>query len=133
MGISNIDHFELVVHDIDRALNFYRGLGVGIEETTGEGREGRTRRRAYLRVGTAEQINVVTPEDVGGLRRKALAGGGHVCLVWDGSMDELVQHLAANGLAPDRGPGAGSGARGGGNRIFVNDPDGNSVEIMVYA
>jgi catechol 2,3-dioxygenase-like lactoylglutathione lyase family enzyme len=127
--MQQIDHFELVVSDIDRALEFYRKLGLKTSEATFPSSG---RRRAFLDVGGSQQVNVMTPEDVQSLGRTALPGGGHLCLVWDGSAAEFVERLSAEGLTPRRGPGNGRGALGDGTSTFINDPDSNSIEIIVY-
>jgi catechol 2,3-dioxygenase-like lactoylglutathione lyase family enzyme len=130
MGLKRIDHFELVVSDIERALTFYRGLGV---ETTQTENPAQGRKRSFLNLGGNQQVNIVTPEDVAALGRKALAGGGHLAMVWEGTAEEVLSQLSRNGLAPRRGPGRGFGALGEATSIFVNDPDSNSIEIIVYA
>jgi len=130
MGSMNrIDHFELVVSDIDRALEFYRGLGVETLQTVLPGQE---RTRSFLNIGHSQQVNVVSPEDCERLGRKMLPGGGHLCMVWDGTVDAVVEGLTSHGLTPRRGPGRGWGALGEGISLFVNDPDSNSIEIIVY-
>jgi len=129
MSMQQIDHFELVVTDVDRALDFYRKLGLETSEATFPSSG---RRRAFLDVGRSQQVNVMTPEDVKSLGRTALPGGGHLCLVWDGTAADFVERLSQHGLAPRRGPGSGRGALGEGTSIFINDPDSNSIEIIVY-
>jgi len=129
VGFSRIDHFELVVSDIDRALDFYRGLGADTEQTTNPVQR---RRRSFINLGDNQQVNLVTPEDVSALGREALPGGGHLCMVWAGTVEDALAQLRRSGLTPRRGPGRGFGALGEGTSIFVNDPDWNSIEIIVY-
>ncbi len=129
MGTYNIDHFELVVSDLDRALDFYRSLGI---ETADGIFAGNGRRRAFLNIGPSEQINVVTPADVAALNRTGVAGGGHVAIAWKGSMDDVMTQLTRSGLTPRMGPRPGTGALGKGTSVYVNDPDSNSIEIIVY-
>jgi catechol 2,3-dioxygenase-like lactoylglutathione lyase family enzyme len=129
-GMIGIDHFELVVSDIDRALNFYRSLGV---ETLQTQLPGQDRTRSFLNLGDSQQVNVVTPDDVQRLRRQSSAGGGHLCIVWNGPVEDLVDGFSRAGITPRRGPGPGWGARGTGTSLFVDDPDQNSIEIIVYS
>jgi catechol 2,3-dioxygenase-like lactoylglutathione lyase family enzyme len=127
MSLQSIDHFELVVSDVDRAIEFYRKLGAKTSSTTrGDGRT-----RWFLDIGT-QQVNIMTPEDVQSLNRNSTPGGGHFCMVWEGSPDDYVELLSKQGLTPRRGPGRGFGAVGEGTSIFINDPDQNSVEILIY-
>lgn len=133
MGIHNIDHFQLVVSDIDRAVDFYGRLGLTAKAVT-EATPSMPR-RAYLKVGDGQEINLMTPEAVAAQRRTEVPGGGHFCLVWRGTETDLRAHLTTHGVSlRDRqpAPGQGSGALGRGTSLFVNDPDGNSVEIIIY-
>ena|SRR5690349_24687501 len=128
MSLQSIDHFELVVSDVDRALEFYRKLGAKTSSTMrGDGRT-----RWFLDIGQ-QQVNVMSPDDVRSLNREAKAGGGHFCMVWHGTPEDYVQRLADQGLTPRRAPGRGFGALGEGTSIFINDPDQNSVEILIYS
>lgn len=132
MGIRNIDHFQLVVSDIDRAVDFYGRLGLTTKEATTSGPQ--PRRRVYLKVGGSQEVNLMTPQDVAAQGRQEVPGGGHFCLVWEGTLDEILEHFSRHGLTPRQQPqqGRGSGARGQGTSVFVNDPDSNSVEIIIY-
>ena len=126
MGFENIDHFDLMVSDVDRALAFYRGLGM---ETT-ERKNGVGRLVKQLVLGEKERINLTTPADTEPQGRTVLAGGGHVCFAWKGTMDEVLATSARNGIAPRRAPRPT--APGEVSQVFFNDPDNNLVEIMVY-
>ncbi len=121
MGIQNIDHFDLIVSDVDRSVEFYRGLGVGIaERETGYGKL-----MKILLVGDHERINVTTPADSELQGRTVVAGGGHVCFAWEGTMDEVMEQLSRSGLTPRRPPREGAAS------VFLSDPDNNLVEILV--
>ena len=126
MGFQNIDHFDLMVSDVDRALEFYRGLGV---ETT-ERKNGTGRLVKQLVLGDKERINLTTPADTEPQGRTVLAGGGHVCFAWKGTMDEVLEECSRNGIAPKREPRPT--APGEVSQVFFADPDNNLVEIMVY-
>jgi catechol 2,3-dioxygenase-like lactoylglutathione lyase family enzyme len=140
MGFRNIDHMDLVVSDVARAVDFYRRLGV----QTGERIGGRGNVMQILKLGGGhESISLVTPEDLEAQGRKVLPGGGHVCVVWDGTMEEFKDHLSRSGIAPRYGQaqgqrqgeatGAMRSADGRANsNVFVVDPDNNLIEIRVY-
>ncbi len=126
--IAAIDHVVLRVADLDAALGFYRdALGCDIERRLDD------IGLVQLRAGAA-LIDLV-PVD-GELGR---AGGGppratgrnmdHFCLRVE-AFDETAirRHLAARGI------GAGPtqtryGAEGDGPSIYLQDPDGNTVEL----
>jgi len=129
MGIQSVDHFELVVSDVTRAIDFYKGLGFDVDEGTDRGD---SKRRPVLKIGPAQQINIVSPEFVKGLGREVTAGGAHFCLVWNGTMEEVVSSLSSRGVTPRRGPVSVAGSKGQATSVYFNDPDDNSVEIMVY-
>ena len=126
MGFENIDHFDLMVSDIDRALKFYQGLGI---ETT-ERKNGVGRLVKQLVLGEKERINLTTPPDTESQGRSVLAGGGHVCFAWRGTMDEVPETCSRNGISPKRPPRPT--AAGEVSQVFFADPDNNLVEIMVY-
>ena len=126
MGIQYVDHFEMVVKDVARTLDFYKRLGFEAGEV------GQRRKRSIIKIGETQQINVVSPEDVQALGRTSSPGGSHVCIVWKGTVDEVVEHLAKCGVTPRRGPVEATGSRGLGTSVYFNDPDDNSMEIMVY-
>ena len=126
-SIGGIDHIVLRVRDVARALEFYRGvLGCTVE------REQRALGLTQLRAGRS-LIDLVTVDGPLGRREAgdALPGANleHFCLTIV-PFDEasLRSHLAAHGI------GAGEaaeryGAEGEGRSIYIEDPDGNRVEL----
>ena len=126
-SIGGIDHIVLRVRDVGRALEFYRGvLGCTVE------REQRAQGLAQLRAG-GSLIDLVTA--VGPLGRRAAPGAlpgpnlEHFCLTIV-PFDEaaLRSHLAAHGI--EAGEGAlRYGAEGEGRSLYIQDPDGNRVEL----
>ena len=126
MGFECIDHFDLVVRDVDRALEFYQGLGI----RTGDRKTGYGAIMKVLLLGDRERINVTTPSEVERLGRTVVAGGGHLCLVWKGTIDEVMEQLSRSGITPKRAPR--SPRPGEPSQVFLVDPDDNLVEIIVY-
>ena len=126
-SIGGIDHIVLRVRDVGRALEFYRGvLGCTVE------REQRALGLTQLRAGRS-LIDLVTADGPLGGREAggALPGPNleHFCLTIV-PFDEaaLRSHLAAHGI----GAGEGAeryGAEGEGRSIYIEDPDGNRVEL----
>ena len=126
-SIGGIDHIVLRVRDVARALEFYRGvLGCSLE------REQPALGLTQLRAGRS-LIDLVTADGPLGGREGdgPLAGANleHFCLTIV-PFDEaaLRSHLAAHGI------GAGEaaeryGAEGQGRSIYIEDPDGNRVEL----
>lgn len=126
-SIGGIDHIVLRVRDVARALEFYRDtLGCTVE------REQRALGLTQLRAGRS-LIDLVTADGPLGRREARGAPAGpnveHFCLTIV-PFDEgaLRSHLAAHGI--EAGEGAERyGAEGEGRSIYIEDPDGNRVEL----
>ncbi|MFD1880451.1 VOC family protein [Paracoccus pacificus] len=120
--IRGIDHIVLTVRDIDAACAFYaRVLGVEVVAFAGT--------RRALQIG-GQKINLQTLGQE--TRNHAAIGCGDVCLLTDQSPEQVLAHLAAQGVPVTEGPVAKTGARGPITSIYFNDPDGNLIEIARY-
>jgi catechol 2,3-dioxygenase-like lactoylglutathione lyase family enzyme len=116
----------IAVSDWTRSNAFYRDV-VGAELVdTGQG-------SWRYRFG-AQQLNVHGPgsEPWPLATRPVVPGGSDLCLVWDDSLQSLLSHLAAHGVAIEDGPVARHGARGAGTSVYFRDPDGSLLEFIVY-
>jgi catechol 2,3-dioxygenase-like lactoylglutathione lyase family enzyme len=133
MGIKGIDHWVIVAGDLERTLDFYRRLGFTIAWEKRPGRED----MATIRINDGQKINVHAPSAptrAGYLgARQPTVGGADLCLEWEGTVDEILALLRRNGLTPEAGPGPRTCARGASTSVYVRDPDGNLVELTVYA
>ena len=122
MKIERIDHLNITVADIDRSVAFYKKV-LGMEaETIAEG-------RAALLFGQ-QKIHL---DAAGG--PMAMAGDkrmpAHICFVTETPVGEITTHLAACGV-PVRMQGPRTGAIGTIQSVYIDDPDGNSIEISHY-
>jgi catechol 2,3-dioxygenase-like lactoylglutathione lyase family enzyme len=134
MGVAGIDHWVIVAGDLDRTLDFYARLGFSIVWEPRPGRPGRG--MPTIRLGESQKINVHGadwPERPGylGARRPAV-GGADFCLVWEGTVAEVLDLLERNGIAIEAGPGPRTCARGVSTSVYFRDPDDNLVELTVY-
>ena len=120
--ITHIDHIVLTVRDIDRAAAFYARVLKMEVVTFGAGRRA-------LRFGN-QKINLQTLGQE--TRNYAGIGSGDLCLVTEMKTDDLLAHLAAEGVAVVEGPVEKSGALGPIVSVYFNDPDGNLVEVSTY-
>jgi catechol 2,3-dioxygenase-like lactoylglutathione lyase family enzyme len=59
-------------------------------------------------------------------------GSEDICLVADGTIDDVVSELRAAGVEIEEGPVARDGALGPMTSVYFRDPDANLVEISVY-
>jgi glyoxylase I family protein len=117
LSIAKIDHLVLKVKDMDRSISFYRDvLGCSVE------REVESIGLVQMRAGAC-MIDLV-PRDESGA-----ANLDHFCLridPWDADM--IAVELSGHGIeAPE--PVSRYGAEGDGPSIYIEDPDGNVVEL----
>jgi catechol 2,3-dioxygenase-like lactoylglutathione lyase family enzyme len=132
LQIRGLDHLVLNVADVRRSVAFYRDvLGLGIErlEDWQAGRVG----FPSVRVSADTIIDLV---EVGAAAAPAgeWSNLNHFCLVVaDATLEPIVAHLAAHGVAVHTGPARRWGARGSGVSIYLRDPDANEIELRTYA
>ena len=124
-ALHGIDHIVLRVRDLRRSLAFYRDtLGCVLE------REEPDLGLTQLRAGRS-LIDLVTLDGPLGAGPPPGAGRNleHFCLTL-APFDEqaLIAWLAARGITAQV-PAARSGAQGQGRAFYIDDPDGNRVEL----
>ncbi len=120
--VTGIDHIVLRVRDLKRALDFYRDvLGCTVE------REQPELGLTQLRAGRS-LIDLVTADGPLG-RRVGAANMEHFCLsVAPFEERALFEHLASHAVAAGE-PAMRYGAQGEGRSFYVEDPDGNRLEL----
>jgi catechol 2,3-dioxygenase-like lactoylglutathione lyase family enzyme len=120
--VTGLDHVVLNVADAEASVRWYGRLGLEAVRLE-EWRRGEAP-FVSLRVDAATIID---------LQEKPRTGenADHVCLTVDDSVD--IDALAASGAFEVlRGPRRLYGARGWGRGFYVQDPDGNVVELRNY-
>lgn len=125
MKLARIDHFVMTVSDIDATCAFYERV-LGMEAIAfGEGRRA-------LRFGQ-HKINLHPVDRKPGLiAENPAVGGADFCLIAETPIDDVVKHLAAEGVAIIAGPDTRSGALGPIASVYFRDPDNNLVEVSNY-
>jgi catechol 2,3-dioxygenase-like lactoylglutathione lyase family enzyme len=122
LHVKAFDHVVLNVADVERSLDFYTRL-LGLEGV----------RVAEWRAGEVPFPSVrVTPETVIDLaaRRRGESNVDHICLTVDPvDWDEVI---ASGAFTVLEGPVRRFGARGSATSVYVQDPDGNTVELRWY-
>ena len=120
----SFEHVGIVVTDLDRSLRFYvDGLGLELLRRKGEGRTG----SAALKVGHAE-INVFCNPHLRAAAIDRAQRIDHLCLGMNSpSIDDLIASLGKAGIPIAGGPVR----RSDGIALFVCDPDGIRVELLV--
>jgi catechol 2,3-dioxygenase-like lactoylglutathione lyase family enzyme len=122
-----LDHVVIAVSDWERSNDFYaRVLGAELVELD--------KARFAYRFGD-QQLNVHGPGSRPAPRaaRPVEPGNSDLCLVWDGSAEEAVEHLQACGVEPELGPVERTGGRGRGRSVYFRDPDGSLLELISYS
>ncbi|MDH6112023.1 catechol 2,3-dioxygenase-like lactoylglutathione lyase family enzyme [Kitasatospora sp. MAP12-15] len=122
LRVKALDHLVLNVEDVERSLAFYTGL-LGLEPV----------RAADWRAGQAPFPSVrVTPETIIDLVAgpRGESNVDHICLTvepldWQEVIDSGVFTILD-------GPATRYGARGNATSVYVQDPDGNTVELRWY-
>ena len=119
---TRIGHVHLKVSDLDRALAFYRDL-LGFELTTMYGEDA-----AFLSAGGYHHhIGLNTWHSKGGSPApRNSAGLYHTAILYPTRKDlaEIVQRLI-----DEEYPISGASDHGVSEAIYLNDPDGNGVEL----
>jgi lactoylglutathione lyase len=121
-----LDHVGLLVTDMDRSLFFYTEvLGLELLRRSDRGAGGAS--SAVLKVGNQE-INVLHCLDLMVASRGEPQGIDHFCLtVASATIDDLVSALKQANIGIISGPAE----RRDGKSVFVIDPDGIRVELLV--
>ena len=120
--VERIDHVVLTVRDIERSIDFYTRV-LGMEAVSFAGG------RRALHFGE-QKINLQTLGQE--TRNHAGIGSGDLCLIVRPSPAEILALLEREGVAVVDGPVAKEGACGPITSVYVNDPDGNLVELASY-
>jgi catechol-2,3-dioxygenase len=129
LEITAIDHIVLRTTNLEAMLKFYiEVLGCRIERETP-----RETGLTQLRAGNA-LIDLVTVNSKlgaigGGAPRKTERNVDHFCLqIKPMAEQEIIEHLTSNNVDVGKFESR-YGAQGLGNSIYIQDPEGNGVEL----
>ena len=142
--ISGIHHFELTTADADRSIAFYREFGLEptsdrvtesggfVERVTGI--PGARVRIVHLRGHgvNLELLEYVEPRGLRPSRGPQDTGSAHLCFLTDDAAAACAA-LVANGVSvlslEGRPHEIEGGPNAGGRCVYLQDPDGNAVEL----
>jgi catechol 2,3-dioxygenase-like lactoylglutathione lyase family enzyme len=124
LRVKAFDHLVLNVADVDRALDFYTGF-LGLEPV----------RVPEWRAGKAPFPSVrINPETIIDLvgRTRGESNVDHICLTvapldWDAFLASVPSTVPVL-----TGPVPRFGARGSATSVYLQDPDGNTIELRWY-
>ena len=133
MAIAAIDHWVLVVKDLEATFAFYRKLGL---EAGWQERPGGRGTRPIIRISETQKLNlyvldryeIESPTFAPGYA----TGSADFCLRWEGTVEEAQKFLERAGVPVLQEPAARSGAQGPGTSLYVRDPDDNLIELITY-
>lgn len=126
---DHIDHLVLTVSDIEATTLFYE-RALGFQREFFRGPEGQARHA--LRFGR-QKINLQDrATDTPTKAAVPTLGAGDFCLIAAVPLDEVIEHLKAEGIDIFAGPVSRRGALGPLRSIYFRDPDGNLVEVAEY-
>lgn len=127
--IDRIDHLVLTVASVEATCDFYStALGMTVEKfRAADGTD-----RLALRFGNAKINLHVAGSEFEPRACTALTGTGDFCLIVDGPLEPVIEHLESVGIPVELGPTNRTGAQGSMISIYLRDPDGNLVEVATY-
>ena len=121
---ASLDHLVLCVAEVPVTIAFYeRVLGM-------EAREERPGKWS-LHFGPNKislQDAVASPT----IAADTIPGTGNFCVLTSATVDEILDHLAREGVEIEDGPGERAGATGAVVSVYFRDPDGTLLEIITY-
>lgn len=126
--IRTLDHIVLRVADLDRALAFYRDA-IGCEIERRIDKIGLVQLRAGTSLIDLVPVNSVLGRKLGAGPAKQRRNVDHFALELKSfNVEAIAAHLKAHGISigevADR-----YGAQGSGPSIYLQDPDGNTLEL----
>lgn len=133
MGITAIDHWVLVVRDLEETFAFYRKLGL---DAGWQERPGGRGKRPIIRISETQKLNLYVADryETESLTHAPhyATGAADFCLRWEGTVREAQTFLERAGVPVISGPVERTGSRGVGVSLYFRDPDDNLIELMTY-
>jgi catechol 2,3-dioxygenase-like lactoylglutathione lyase family enzyme len=122
MAVISLDHLVLTVSDVSATCTFYTSVLEMEEVTFGGGRKA-------LRFGD-QKINLhAVGHEIAPHAQVPTRGSADLCFLTNATAAEILDRLRTNGVMPELGPVARTGANGPIMSIYLRDPDGNLIEL----
>lgn len=122
--IDSVDHIVFTVASIDRTVEFYSRLGMGVE-TFGAGRKALT--FGKQKINLHEKGKEFEPKAA-----SPTPGAIDICFISKIPVESLKKTLESRGITIIEGPIKRTGAVGPILSIYFRDPDNNLIEISNY-
>ena len=124
--LAGLDHLVLTVADIGASVEFYTSV-LGMEAVHFPVADGTT--RTALSFG-AQKINLhQSGAEFSPHARTPTPGSSDLCFLSDVPLEDWVDWLGAQGATIKEGPVPRTGAQAPIRSIYLDDPDGNLLEI----
>jgi catechol 2,3-dioxygenase-like lactoylglutathione lyase family enzyme len=125
MKIDSLDHLVLTVRDIDATCDFYRNA-LGMETVSfGAGRKALAFGRQ--KINLHQHGNEFEPK-----AEKPTPGSADLCFITSVPLEQVIAHLAQQGIRILEGPVPRTGAIGPIMSVYFRDPDLNLIEVSNY-
>jgi catechol 2,3-dioxygenase-like lactoylglutathione lyase family enzyme len=125
MRIERLDHLVLTVRDIAATCAFYSTV-LGMEVVTfGAGRKA-------LAFGQQKFNLHEAGREFEPKADRPTPGSADLCLIADGSLAGVIDHLRTCGVPILEGPVKRTGALGPITSVYFRDPDQNLIEVSTY-
>ena len=125
MNIKTIDHIVITTKDIDRTIAFYTEI-LGMEHTISGGVQ-------HALIFGDQKINLHSYKgEFHPCAENPEFGSQDLCFIIDGSIEDVKRELELKGVSIILGIVDREGARGKMKSIYMNDPDGNLIELAEY-
>lgn len=125
MNVTTIDHMVVYAGDVETTAAWYERVAGGEVERFAGGRTAvrlGDRKLNLHQSGAEYDPHAATPA----------VGAADFCLVVEDTVEDVVEHLEAEGETIVEGPVEKTGSRGPMTSVYVRDPDGNLVEFARY-
>ena len=124
MKIKSLDHIVITTQDIQASVHFYVDiLGMELDDSNSRYAVKFGNQKFNLHRGKAEFLPAA---------RNVTFGSADLCLIADGTIQEIEAELKEKGVPIEMGIVPRTGANGPIDSIYLRDPDENLVEISVY-
>lgn len=127
-GISGIGHVAIKVSDVERTLDFYVGK-FGFKEMLRLTRDDGQLWLIYLRITDTQYLEIFPEAETDRAPGRNANGLNHVCLEVD-DIEAVTRALQAQGV---RLTAAAKTGADGNRQAWIEDPDGNRIELMQMA
>jgi catechol 2,3-dioxygenase-like lactoylglutathione lyase family enzyme len=129
-----LDHIVLNTVDVAKSADFYKKL-LNVELENWEEFIDNKVKFPSLRISPTFIIDLFPPAMWSDADESHFKNNlNHFCLTVDAKQWlQIINYVKQNGIGILRGPDVYFGAQGDGMSFYVNDPDGNTIEIRKYS